>query len=124
MGGQIGARSLPEGGSEFWVVLALVAEKPQTVVGAQSPEGLQPWPCWTTLPPRASPRRSCSPGWASITMPWTPWRKAAVSLREAAEAGASELVLLVDDSVVKESGESFAGRLGARTRRSNRRESS
>jgi signal transduction histidine kinase len=85
MGGQIGARGLPDGGTEFWVLLPLLAAPDQPAPPAPGADSPMWWcsatcrllgsaspPCsrgsaWTTTRPRRSPRRPVYCG-----MPWPP----------------------------------------------------
>ena len=105
MGGRIGARSLPEGGSEFWVVLALPADRVQVPPAPKT--GLHA----VVLDNLAASRVATAAmltrlgvdqdGTDSVA-------NAAVLLRDALDEGAREPVLLLDEAVAKESTESLA----------------
>ena len=107
MGGHIGARSLPDGGSEFWVILPLVADRTQPVPPPAGPEF-----------PHVVVLDDLSPSRVSVTAMLTRLgldhdatetvAKARSLLRDAVAAGAKELVLLLDESVVKDSAAELA----------------
>jgi two-component system sensor histidine kinase/response regulator len=107
MGGQIGARSLPEGGSEFWVVLALPTDKVQAPAASAPVDGLHV----VVLDDLAAARVAVSAMLARLGVDQDATdtvAKAAGLLRDALEAGARELVLLLDESVASDSGEGIA----------------
>jgi len=107
MGGRIGTRSLPEGGSEFWVVLALPTDRQQELVASAPPEGLHV----VVLDDLAAARVAASAMLARLGIDHDATdtlAKAAVSLREAMEAEARELVLLLDESILNDQEEGFA----------------
>ncbi len=102
MGGQIGARSLPEGGSEFWVTLAFPAEKIPEPAVVSAANGLHV----VLLDSRAVSRVAVSAMLARLGIDQDATdnaAKAAMQLSDALQAGARELVLLLDESVVTES---------------------
>ncbi|MDO8540159.1 MAG: response regulator [Opitutaceae bacterium] len=106
MGGQIGARSLPEGGSEFWVALALPAD-PSQPPAPPPPEGLHV----VVLDDLAASRVAVSAMLSRIGIDQDATdtvAKAERLLRDAADAGAKELVLLLDHSVARDSGDALA----------------
>ena len=110
MGGQIGARSLPEGGSEFWVALALPADEVQAPAAATPADGLHV----VVLDDLAASRVAVSAMLARLGVDHDAadtLEEAAILLREAGEAEAQELVLLLDESVVKDGGGDLAHRL-------------
>lgn len=100
LGGQIGVRSLPEGGSEFWVVLALPAEKvspPEPFPGA---DGMHV----VVLDERSASRVATSAmlGRMGVDQDATDnVAKAGLLLRDALEAGAKELVFLLDEAAIE-----------------------
>lgn len=96
MGGRIGAQSLPEGGSEFWVVLPLLVAKEQAPAAAP-PAGLHV----VVLDDLAAARIAAAALLTRLGIDQDATdtvAKAAVFLREALDAGARELVLLLDES--------------------------
>ena len=112
MGGQIGARSLPEGGLEFWVVLPLGVEQSPAPPGPGAFDGLHV----AVLDELAASRVATTAMLSRMGVDHDATdtlAKAAVSLREAAQAGSRELALVVDESIVKAAGDSFARALAA-----------
>jgi len=106
MGGQIGARSLPEGGSEFWVALALPADPTQPPT-PPPPDGLHV----VVLDDLAAARVAASAMLSRLGIDQDATdtvAKAARLLRDAADAGAKDLVLLLDHSVARDNGDELA----------------
>ncbi|HWA10773.1 MAG TPA: response regulator [Opitutaceae bacterium] len=100
MGGQIGARNLPEGGSEFWVVLALPADKSPLSTAVPALDGLHV----VVLDDLAASRVAVSAmlGRLGVDQDATDnVTKAGVLLRDAFEEGSRELVLLLDESAIE-----------------------
>ena len=112
MGGKIGARSLPEGGSEFWVVLALPAEKePPSATPAHVP-GLHV----VVLDGLAAARLAASAMLTRLGIDHDASdsiAQAAEMLHDALEAEAQELVLLLDESIARSSSAQFVRLLEA-----------
>lgn len=108
MGGKIGARSLPEGGSEFWVDLALPADEVQARAATKRPDGLHV----VVLDDLAASRVAVSAMLTRLGIDHDATdtlAEATVLLREAQEEEEErELVLLLDESVAKEGGEGLA----------------
>ncbi len=112
MGGKIGARSLPEGGSEFWTELALPAEKGPAPAVAPETARLHV----VVLDDLAAARVAATAMLTALGIDQDATdgvAKAGILLRDAAEAGARHLVLLVDDSVARDHGEELAQVLAA-----------
>ena len=112
MGGRIGARSLPEGGSEFWVMLALPVDKTPPSATAALPAGLHV----VVLDDQPAARLAVSAMLARLGVDHDATdtvAKAAVLLHDALEEEARELVLLLDESVARENGGALAGLLAA-----------
>ncbi len=110
MGGQIGARSLPEGGSEFWTVLALsvAREQPPTLGAAADRRHV------VVLDNLAASRIAASALLARLGINHDATdsvAKAAVLLREAQEEGAAELALLLDASFARDNASGLASLL-------------
>jgi two-component system sensor histidine kinase/response regulator len=104
MGGRIGARSLPEGGSEFWVDLALSADKAPPSALPAPLSGLHV----VVLDPLAASRISASALLTRLGVDHDATdtvAEAAVLLRDALDEDARELVLLVDESAAKNGGD-------------------
>jgi signal transduction histidine kinase/CheY-like chemotaxis protein len=99
LGGQIGVRTLPEGGSEFWVVLALPAEKvspPESFPGA---DGMHV----VVLDERSASRVAISSMLSRMDVDQDATDsagKAGLLLRDALEGGAKELVFLLDEAAI------------------------
>jgi signal transduction histidine kinase/DNA-binding NarL/FixJ family response regulator len=107
MGGQIGARTLPEGGSEFWVILALPATKAAASATAAPVDGLHV----VVLDDLTASRVAVSAVLARMGVDQDAtdtMAKAAVLLHDALETGARDLVLLLDDSAVQKSADGLA----------------
>ena len=106
MGGHIGARSLPEGGSEFWVNLALAVEKAPPA--APTPfAGLHV----VVLDPLAASRLAASALLTRLGVGHDATDKiaeAAVLLRDALDEDARELILMLDDTVAQSSAAALA----------------
>jgi len=103
MGGKIGARSLPEGGSEFWVELALPTEKNVAPARAANPARMHV----VVLDDLAAARVGAAALLTALGIDQDATdgvAKAGVLLRDAAEAGAAQLVLLLDESVARDHG--------------------
>ena len=112
MGGQIGARSLPEGGSEFWIVLALPADKTQPVVPPPHPSDLHV----VVLDGLAAARLAASAMLTRLGLDHDATdslAQAAEMLHDALDAEARELVLLLDETIAKSSGAQFVRLLEA-----------
>ena len=112
MGGTIGARSLPESGSEFWAVLPLPAEKIQLPTAAPQVDDLHV----VVLDDLSASRVAVSALLARLGIDQDATdtvAKAAELLRDAQETGARELVLLLDESVVPDSAAGLMRMLGA-----------
>ena len=110
MGGEIGARSLPEGGSEFWTVLALPVEQAEPpALGAAADRRhvvvLDHQPA-SRIAASAMLTRLCINRDATDSI-----AKAAVLLREAQEEGAAELTLLLDESFARDNASGLASLL-------------
>ena len=110
MGGQIGARSLPEGGSEFWAVLALpVAPDQPASLGAAADRRhvvvLDHQPASRIAASALLTRLGVNQDATDSVA------KAAVLLREAAEEGAAELALLLDESFARDHASGLASLL-------------
>ena len=106
MGGHIGARKLPDSGSEFWVVLPLTPDKTQ-LAPAAAPDNLHV----VVLDDLSPSRVSVSAMLARLGLDHDVTEtvaKAAGLLRDALASGARELVLLLDESVVKDSAEELS----------------
>ncbi len=104
MGGQIGARTLPEGGSEFWVTLALPAGKEPAAAATPAAPGLHV----VVLDDLTAARVAVSAVLARMGIDQDAtdtMAKAAVLLHDALETGSRELVLLLDESAVQKSSE-------------------
>lgn len=102
MGGQIGARSLPEGGSEFWTVLAfpIAKDQPSSNIAAADRRHV------VVLDNLAASRIAASALLTRLGVnndATDSVAKAAVLLREAQEEGAAELALLLDESFARDS---------------------
>lgn len=112
MGGKIGARSLPEGGSEFWFVLDLPAElgKPgATVIRIPDLHVV-------VLDDLAAARLAASALLTRLGIDHDAtdsMTQATEMLHDALEAEATELVLLLDESLAKTAGAKFAALLAA-----------
>jgi signal transduction histidine kinase/ActR/RegA family two-component response regulator len=101
MGGQIGARSTPESGSEFWMMLALPADQAQPVPAA--PAGGRHV---VVLDEVTASRVAVSAMLARLSVDQDATdtlAKAAGLLHDAIESGARDLVLLLDDSIARSS---------------------
>ena len=112
MGGSIGARSLPEGGSEFWFLLALPADKKQPVVPPPHPPDLHV----VVLDGLAAARLAASAMLTRLGLDHDATdslAQAAEMLHDALDAEARELVLLLDESIAKSSGAQFVRLLEA-----------
>ena len=112
MGGQIGARSLPEGGTEFWVTLALPASKDLAPPATPAAPGLHV----VVLDDLTAARVAVSAVLARMGIDQDAtdnMAKAEVLLRDALETGSRELVLLLDESAVQESSERLVRLLAA-----------
>lgn len=114
MGGKIGARSLAEGGSEFWVVLPLAVEKAAPVPAAVAP----PRGCHVVvLDGLAAARVAASAMLARLGVDHDATDtlgNAEVLLRDALEDDEEEVrnvVLLLDEKIARESGDQLAGLL-------------
>jgi two-component system, sensor histidine kinase and response regulator len=101
MGGRIGARNLPESGSEFWVELALPAEKAQPAVDREGALGLH-----VVVLDRLSASRLAASALLKrlgIEHDLADTLASAVELlRDAREAEAREIVMLVDEDVAND----------------------
>ncbi|MSU49117.1 MAG: response regulator [Opitutus sp.] len=107
MGGQIGARTLPEGGSEFWVILALPVEKAPERTPVEYSDELHV----VVLDDLAASRIAASAMLTrlGIDQDATATVSDAVGLlNDAVEAKATQRVLLLDESVAEESGAELA----------------
>lgn len=107
MGGTIGARSLPEGGSEFWADLALPVAKEQPSTGMVMAGGLHV----VVLDDLTAARVAVAAMLARLNVDQDSTdtvAKAATLLRDAAEADAVDLVLLLDESVAHDQGAELA----------------
>ena len=112
MGGKIGARSLPEGGSEFWILLALPADKSQPFVPAPHPPDLHV----VVLDGLAAARLAASAMLTRLGLNHDATdsiAQAAEMLHDALDAEARELVLLLDETIAKSSGAQFVRLLEA-----------
>ncbi len=108
MGGTIGARSLPESGSEFWVVLPLAADGMPAPVRPVAPAGLH----LVVLDDLAASRVAASAMLRRLGIDHDvtdTTANAAGLLRDSVEAG-GDTVLLLDESVAQESADDL-GRL-------------
>ena len=106
MGGKMGVRSLPESGTEFWALLPLGSEKEQPAPSAAPRKGLQV----VVLDDVAAARVGISAmltrlGFDHDSVDTA--AKAVVLLHDAYEAGVGELVLLVDESVARDSADTI-----------------
>lgn len=112
MGGRIGARTLPEGGSEFWFVLELPAEKEKpgaTVIRIPDLHVV-------VLDDLAAARLASSALLTRLGIDHDAtdsMTQATEMLHDALEAEATELVLLMDESLARTSGSKFAALLAA-----------
>ncbi len=101
MGGRIGARNLPESGSEYWVVLSLPAEAEQPVADRVQTRGLH-----VVVLDRLSASRLAASALLTrmgIDHDVTDTLASALELlRDAHEAEARELVLLMDEEIANE----------------------
>ena len=112
MGGKIGARSLPEGGSEFWIILALPADKTQPFVPVPHAPDLHV----VVLDGLAAARLAASAMLTRLGLDHDATdsiTQAAEMLHDALDAEAHELVLLLDESIAKASGAQFVRLLEA-----------
>lgn len=112
MGGQIGARSLPEGGSEFWVVLALPIAKDQPSANIAAADRRHV----VVLDNLAASRIAASALLTRLGVNHDATdsvSKAAVLLREAQEEGVAELSLLLDESFARDSASSLKALLAS-----------
>lgn len=112
MGGQIGARSLPEGGSEFWLLLALPADKNQPFVPPPPTPDLHV----VVLDGLAAARLAASAMLTRLGLDHDATdslAQAAEMLHDALDAEARELVLLLDEAIAKSSGAQFVRLLEA-----------
>jgi signal transduction histidine kinase/CheY-like chemotaxis protein len=110
MGGQIGARSLPEGGSEFWTVLALSVAKEQLPASTAVADRRHV----VVLDNLAASRIAASALLARVGVNHDSTdsvAKAAVLLREALEEGAAQLTLLLDESFARDQASGLASLL-------------
>ncbi len=101
MGGKIGARSLPDAGSEFWVVLPFAADGSPPPTAPVVPAGLHV----VVLDDLAASRIAASAMLQRLGVEHDVTdteAKAADLLRDAVEAGSTDLVLLLDESVARE----------------------
>ena len=108
MGGRIGARSLPEGGAEFWVVLAMASAKEPAAVTLARTAGLHA----VVLDDLAASRIAASAMLTRLRVDQDATdtvAKAVVLLREALEEGADTLVLLLDESFLHDRADGLAG---------------
>ncbi|MCX6955124.1 MAG: response regulator [Verrucomicrobia bacterium] len=112
MGGQIGARSLPEGGSEFWIVLALQPDRGQATPAPARIPDLHV----VVLDGLAAARIAVSALLARLDIEHdatdTP-AQAVEMLNDALEAEAQDLVLLVDETLARDRGAELAQALAA-----------
>lgn len=100
LGGQIGVRNLPEGGSEFWIILALPAEKVSALEPFSGADGMHV----VVLDERSASRVAISSmlGRMGVDQDATDnVAKAGLLLRDALEAGAKELVFLLDETAIE-----------------------
>jgi two-component system sensor histidine kinase/response regulator len=107
MGGQIGARRLPENGSEFWVVLPLEAEKNQPAPIFTPPIGLHV----VVLDRDTASRVAASAMLTRLGVAQDATdlvADAAMLLRDALEENARDLVLLVDEEIARGEGAALA----------------
>ena len=107
MGGRIGARSLPEGGSEFWVVLAFSIDQGQVPAVPARPDGMHV----VVLDDLAAARVAVSAMLTRMRVDHDATdtvANAAELLRDALEVDVVERVLLLDESVAKDSGAELA----------------
>ena len=112
MGGQIGARSLPEGGSEFWLLLALPADKNQPFVPPPPTPDLHV----VVLDGLAAARLAASAMLTRLGLDHDvtdSLAQAAEMLHDALDAEARDLVLLLDETIAKSSGAQFVRLLEA-----------
>lgn len=112
MGGKIGARSLPEGGSEFWILLGLPADRTQPVVPPPHPPDLHV----VVLDGLAAARLATSAMLTRLGLDHDATdslAQAAEMLHDALDAEARELVLLLDETIAKSSGAQFVRLLEA-----------
>jgi signal transduction histidine kinase/CheY-like chemotaxis protein len=112
MGGKIGARSLPEGGSEFWFVLGLPAEKEKPGASIIRIPDLHV----VVLDDLAAARLAASALLTRLGIDHDAtdsMTQATEMLHDALEAEATELVLLLDESLAKTAGAKFAALLAA-----------
>lgn len=102
MGGQIGARGLPESGAEFWVVLPLAADKATSAVTPPPLPDLHA----VVLGELPASRIAVSALLTRLRIDHDATDaldKATELLRDALEADARQLVLLIDESIAKKS---------------------
>lgn len=112
MGGKIGARPLPEGGTEFSVELALPTEKSAAPARAASTARMHV----VVLDDLAAARVGAAAMLTALGIDQDATEgvaKAGELLRDAAEAGAAQLVLLLDDSVARDHGDELTQMLSA-----------
>ena len=110
MGGQIGARSLPEGGSEFWAVLPLPIAKEQAPQRGAASDRRHV----VVLDNLAAARVAASAMLTRLSVNHDATdsvAKTAVLLREAKEEGAAELTVLLDESFLRDNARDLAALL-------------
>ncbi len=102
MGGSIGVRGLPESGAEFWVVLPLATDRNEVPATPTPVAGMHA----VVLDDLAASRVAISALLTQLGVEQDAADTVSVAtdlLRDAREAGANELVLLVDESVAQDS---------------------
>jgi signal transduction histidine kinase/CheY-like chemotaxis protein len=107
MGGRIGARNLPDIGTEFWMVLPLPPATPLAPVGPQLPAGLHV----VVLDDIAASRVAASAMLTRLGVDHDVTEtetKAVALLRDAQDSGAHDLVLLLDETIAARHGEELA----------------
>ena len=107
MGGQIGTRRLPESGSEFWVMLPLVADQTQTTPTLPASDGLHV----VVLDEQTASRVAASAMLARLGVDQDAADTVAgavMLLRDALEDEACDPVLLLDETVAKTGGAELA----------------
>lgn len=112
MGGQIGARRLPESGSEFWVVLPLEAEKTLPPPAFTLPMGLHV----VVLDRDTASRVAASAMLTRLGVDQDATdlvADAAMLLRDAIDENARDLVLLLDEEIAKAEGVALASLFAA-----------
>lgn len=112
MGGKIGARSLPEGGSEFWLVLAFAVEAETAV----APVDRHPDLHVVVLDGLAAGRLAAAAMLTRLGIDHDATdsiAQAVEMLRDALEAEAQQLVLVIDEAIVQSSASEIANQLAA-----------